>query len=791
MKPKRWQLSTVPNYEIAGLSRTLTSVLQNRGFHGLEDMSGFLAVSLENLESPFLLPDMHKAVLRLEMAIAQKQAIWIYGDYDVDGMTSTAIVYRVLEHLGANVHFYIPKRLEEGYGLNSEAMSFLASEGASVIVTVDCGISAIAEAALCQTLGVDLIITDHHECQDQLPQAYALINPKLPNCHYPYEMLAGAGIALKLAQALLGDQFNGHTGIGPKLLALSAIGTIADVAPLTGENRIIASHGLAALSDSKMAGLEALIKVCKLDGKPITAGHVGFMIGPRLNAVGRLEHAQAGVELLLTDDPVKAFEIASNLDALNQERQETERKILEAALKKIESEAIHMQSGTIIVWGPNWHTGVVGIVASRLVERFYRPVIVLSEVDGLLKGSARSIAGYSIFEALLSQNQWLKKFGGHEQAAGLTLESENLPALIAGISKYNQDHLTPDILIETIKCDARLTSKEIHSQLVQELSQLEPFGMGNPKPVFRLDHLKVEETRRMGKDQSHLKIKLNNHYRLFEALQFKFGDRTTPIKGCRMDVALQLDINTFNGVESVQLLLKDFRSYDPNYQFFQKKLYVRYIQALFAWVVERPLVKMEQNFSEMMPNERRSEDTAFWIDCEETLGIWSFEGLLEVAYACHDMGLDLDDLWGRSVQVCPQEMLFGAICVDLPFDSGQAASVQTVGMRRLDHVASETILGELTFDRSHAAQLFGKIKKERILNLELELLGSQWPVKDLVTLLFFEEAGFVIKQGGDYVLTAGPHQKMAYEESQLYARIELLSQGILGMMQYMKNHREL
>lgn len=791
MKPKRWQLSTASDFDTNGLSRPLTSVLKNRGFHGLEDMNEFLSVDLDNLESPFLLPDMHKAVLRLEEAISENQSIWIYGDYDVDGMTSTAIVYRALKHLGANVRFYIPKRLEEGYGLNSEAMTFLAGQGARVIITVDCGISAVAEAALCQTLGVDLIITDHHECQEQLPEAFALINPKLPDCHYPYEMLAGAGIALKLSQALLGDQFNGEMGIGPKLLALSAIGTIADVAPLTGENRIIASYGLAALSDSKMAGIEALIKVCKLEGKPITAGHVGFMIGPRLNAVGRLEHAQAGVDLLLSEDPVKAFEIASNLDALNQERQETERKILEAALKKIESEAIHMQSGTIIVWGDNWHTGVVGIVASRLVERYYRPVIVLSESEGQFKGSARSIPGYSIFEALLSQKQWLKKFGGHEQAAGLTLDAENLPALIAGIGQYNRDHLSADVLIETIKCDARLSSKEIHSQLVQELGRLEPFGMGNPKPVFRLDHLKVEETRRMGKDQSHLKIKVNDHYRLFEALQFKFGDRTPPMKGRRLDVALQLDTNTFNGVESVQLLLKDFRSYDPNYHYFQKKLYTRYIQALFSWLTARPLGKMTQEFTELMPVERRSEDTAFWIDCEETLAVWSFEGLLEIAYACHDMGLDMDDLWGRSVMVCPQEMLLGTICVDLPFDSAQATSVQNVGMRRLDHLASEAILSELEFDRSHGAQLFGKIKKERVLNLELELLGSQWPVKDLLTLLFFEEAGFVIRQGGDYVLTAGPYKKMTYEESQLYPRVQQLSQAILGMMQYMKNHREL
>lgn len=767
----------------------MTSVLMNRGFHALEDVTQFLDVSLEQLEDPFSLPNMTIAVARIQKALDTGESICIYGDYDVDGMTSVAILYRTFKALGGKVFHYIPGRMEEGYGLNVSAMDAIFELGASLVITVDCGITAVEPALRAKTLGLDLIITDHHECQPELPEAVALINPKLPNCSYPFDMLAGAGIALKLAMALLGDHFY---ALAQPLLALSAIGTIADIAPLVAENRIIAKYGLEALTEiasgDAFPGIQALLEVCQLMDKEIGAGNVGFMIGPRLNAVGRLEHAEAGVELLISEDLEAARQIAARLDALNRERQETERKILEEAITLIERDRIHRSSGTLVVWGKDWHPGVVGIVASRLVERYYRPVIVLSDQGDVYKGSARSVEGYSIFEALLAQKKWLLKFGGHEQAAGLTLEKGALPALLEGLGQYNRVHLTDEQLTQKLRCEASVASREVRLQLLEELSHLEPYGVGNPRPIFKMSHLRVDDARRMGKQQEHIKLTLNDHYKMFEAVYFRYGERPLPEKGQRVDIAVQLDVNTWQGVESVQLLLKDFRSYSPGANGFNQRLHGYYLKALLLRLLAG---SMRFDLSEARkPEARTEEETALWLGCGERLAVWSFEGLLELAYTAHDLGEDVWSVLDR-VDILPVTVAPGAISIDLPLDKSAGEQMAQVGYKRLDHVYSQKVAKRIVFERAHGADLFGRLRRDGKLDLTTLLMSSESPYEDLTAVGFFIEAGFAQLEGDWLTLVSGPHQKMRYEDSRFAAHVASYQESVAQLESYMRSYREL
>lgn len=771
----------------------MTSVLMNRGFHALEAVTSFLSTDLEALVDPFKLPGMAAAISRIQEAILGHQKICIYGDYDVDGMTSVAILFRAFKALGLGVETYIPDRIDEGYGINTGAITHLADQGVALVITVDCGITAVAPARVAKSLGVDLIITDHHECQPDLPEAVALINPKLPGANYPFEMLAGAGIALKLAMALLGEDFY---AVSRELLALSAIGTIADLAPLIDENRIIAKYGLEALTEiahsGDSVGLSALIEVCGLREKEITAGHVGFMMGPRLNAVGRLEHARDGVCLLITEDAQRAQEIAASLDALNKARQEAEKSILEEALQRIESDAIHTSTGMIIVWGPHWHTGVVGIVASRLVERYYRPVIVLSEQEGLYKGSARSVEGYSIFEALMAQSKWLQKFGGHEQAAGLTLKQEDLQGFIEDLKVYNRTHLTEDHLVQKVHLDATLTSQVVRLQLLEELSHLEPYGLGNPKPVFRLSHLRLDDARRMGKQQEHVKLTLNDHYKLFEAVAFKYGNRPLPFKGKRIDLAVQLDFNTWQGVESVQLLLKDYRSYDPRANDFTRLVLGHYLIALLRFLLDGPF-KFDMSMCRK-PEGRSDADLSLWLEVDVPLHVWSYEGLLEVAYYLHDRGHELEAMLNQTLLVLPSKLTslaLGHRSLDVPLSSQVGEGYREVGMRRLDHIYGVEFGKGLAFDRTRGAELFAILKREGHLDLVDHFQTTDTPEIDLVAVGFFIESSFAVLEGNELKFLQGTHKKVKYEESNFATQVVAFKQAIEDLSVYMRGFREL
>lgn len=525
------------------------------------DPEQFLHPSLDQLHNPSLLKDLDKAVQRIQQAIANKEPICIYGDYDVDGITSVSLLIRAFEAIDYPVRYYIPDRHEEGYGLNGSAIEQIAEEGAAVIITVDCGITSVKEAVLARTLGVDLIITDHHECQEEIPSAFAVINPKQEDCSYPFKMLAGVGIAYKLACAILEEQI---LPVREALLELAAFGTIADIAPLNGENRILAKFGLASLSETKITGFKALIECSDLANKKITAGHVGFMLAPKINAAGRIDDPKQGVVLLTTKDEYQAVEIAAVLKETNDRRQQLEKEILEAAISQIENREDFHEQHVTIAYGEGWNSGVIGIVASRLVEKYHKPSLVFSIMNGKAKGSARSVEGFDIFEALRCFGDLYEKFGGHEQAAGLTICEDRFMDWKLVFEAHCQGAVEEYLLIPAVRIDEVLLSKDVSYDFVEELALLEPYGMGNPRPVFKLENVVIQKKVMLGKNKEFTKFEVADGVRTFEAISFdKSGYYPLYKPGDLVDLVCHVDINEFKGTQTIQFQLKDIRGIRP------------------------------------------------------------------------------------------------------------------------------------------------------------------------------------------------------------------------------------
>lgn len=519
----------------------------------------FLHPELKDMYHPYLLKDMEKAVKRIQEGIEKKEKICIYGDYDVDGITSVSLLLKCFKQLKYPVEYYIPDRHDEGYGLNLSAVQSIRDSGVTILITVDCGIASVSEALLAESIGLDMIITDHHECQEEIPKAFAVINPKQKDCFYPYNMLAGVGIAYKLAAALLEDLI---IPVRDELLELAAFGTIADIAPLTDENRIIAKHGLAALSKTKSIGFSALIACSDLKGKEITAGHVGFMLAPKINAAGRIDDPKIAVILLTTEDESEAIEIASVLKDTNDKRQQMEKDIVDEAIRQLESREDYKEQHISIVQGEGWNSGVIGIVASRLVERFHKPAIVFSITDQKAKGSARSIDGFDIFEALCVFAPMFDKFGGHEQAAGLTVPLENFYDFKCKLESYCKEHLPQYLLTPGIKIDANVDVSQVTFELIEELSLLEPFGMGNPRPIFRLEQAEIRKKTQIGKNKEYTKFEIADGVRTFEAISFdKSGYYELYKAGDLVDLVCHIDVNEFRGTQTIQFQLKDIRGF--------------------------------------------------------------------------------------------------------------------------------------------------------------------------------------------------------------------------------------
>ncbi len=545
------------------LSPAVARLLTQRGLADPEAADRFLRPSLDHLHDPFRLTDMVPAVERLLAAVARRERVAIHGDYDVDGVTSTVILRRALELLGGDVTHFIPERLRDGYGLQPAAVERLAAEGVRVIVSVDCGIRSADAARTARALGLDLIITDHHEPDCELPQALAVINPKRADCTYPDKYLAGVGVALKVVQALC--QRTGHDKWVPAFLKLAAIGTVADVVPLVGENRVIAKLGLERLSRGPhTVGLRTLLEVAGLSGKPIDGFGVAFVLAPRINAAGRMSTPDIATRLLLASDEAQAVEVRGLADQLNEEntrRQAHEAEIVTAARRSVDADPAIGAHNILVVAGEGWHRGVIGIVASKLVETFCKPTIVLSIEDGVAHGSCRSIPAFDMLGALESCADLLHKYGGHRQAAGLTLDAARIGELRSRLGAHALHALEPTDLMPRLRIDGRLRLAEIDPQLVDGLDAMAPFGSANPKPVF--DGASVEmigEPRRI--KERHLKLRVRQDGRIFSAMAWRAAERAGFIEANRnaLRLAYSLDRQTWQGQTTIELTVADVRA---------------------------------------------------------------------------------------------------------------------------------------------------------------------------------------------------------------------------------------
>ena len=514
----------------------------------------YLNPSIEKLHDPYLLNDMEILVDRIILAKDRKEKVAIYGDYDVDGITSITLIYSFLRDLGLEMVYYLPDRIEEGYGLNTDALKRLKDDGVSLVITVDCGISAVNEVEYAKNIGLDVCITDHHECSEVLPKAISIVNPKRPDSTYPFNSLAGVGVTFKVLSAIVKRLgLDEHEYL--KYLDIAAVGTIADIVPLVGENRIITANGLEMLAKTKNEGLKALMKVARIE--KVDSDNVSFGIAPRINASGRMADATVAVKMLLAENEMEAYKYAKVLDSQNLARQEVEKGIYNEAILQIEKEGLDKRK-TMVVAGEKWHQGVIGIVASKLTEKYLKPVILLAYDGETAKGSGRIPAGISLYDALSECSELLTTFGGHELAAGLTLETKNIPEFR---EKFEQviTNMKEEDFVRVIDIDTEITKKDVTLNILEDINLLAPFGQKNKKPVFMYKNLKVTSVSTL-KEDKHLKFRLSDGDFYVDAVFFGAGNRRDEVTlGDKIDVAVNIALNEYQGRKSIQFLMSDFK----------------------------------------------------------------------------------------------------------------------------------------------------------------------------------------------------------------------------------------
>lgn len=566
MLQKKWLLKEFDKDCVISISKELhispltAIILYNRGIRDKDAILDFLNGDFSSLHDPYLLRDMDKAVERINIAREKGEKVTIYGDYDVDGITSIAILYKHLTHLGLEVDYYVPDRIQEGYGVNILALDKIKAGGTGLIITVDTGITAVEETEYAKKLGMDLIITDHHECKESIPDAYAAIDPKRKDCTYPFKNLAGVGVAFKLIQAL--DSSSDLKSLMDMYADLICLGTVADISPLIDENRILVKEGLKRFDTTENVGLRALIDVSTNNSKAITTSTIGYIIAPRINASGRLGCASRSVEMFLTDDKEKAYELANDLCKENTIRQQTEQMMFAEALEYIESHPEIKDDNVLVIPHENWHHGIVGIVSSKITEKFYKPSILFAINGDEAKGSGRSVSGYNLFEALENSSELLLKFGGHELAAGLTVKTENIDKFREKINGYISKEMSGDAMNPTVSIDAIIKVAYINLDTVDDINKLQPFGVDNPTPVFGVKNIKIHRISTMSEGK-HLRMTLFKDSKYIDAVGFGMGEYFNHLKeGDFVDVAFGIDINDYKGFQNVQLILKDIKLTD-------------------------------------------------------------------------------------------------------------------------------------------------------------------------------------------------------------------------------------
>jgi single-stranded-DNA-specific exonuclease len=540
-----------------GVSPVVARILVARGLTTFDECKRFFRPDASQFHDPFLFCDMEKACDRIFSAIRDREAIIIYGDYDVDGVTATALLIRLLRQFGAQCDYYLPNRLTEGYGLSAEGVRAVKEKGAGLIITVDCGITACDEVALAGSLGIDVIVTDHHEPKAAVPKAYAVLNPKVASCGYPDGSLAGVGVALKLGQGLI-RRMGGDDDQWSSFLDLAALGTAADIVPLRGENRIIVALGFGMLAHTRNPGLFALLSAQDCAGSNLTTGDVVFRIAPCINASGRLGDSRRGVELLLTDNAATAALIAQELKQVNIERRAIDAKIQEEAFAWVEENCDPDNDYAVVAGSPAWHCGVVGIVASKIVEKYHRPAILFAiGENGIARGSGRSIPGFHLHEALTSCSSLLEGFGGHAAAAGMTLKKDNLDRFRLRFNEVARERLSPDDLVPRITADAEVKMSDLTPKLYSILKQMEPFGPGNMRPILVCRDVRNRYSPKIV-GRNHLKLSVHDGNGVaMDAVAFNFGSRLDELSAAQdFTLAFTLDENEWNGRKNLQLKIR-------------------------------------------------------------------------------------------------------------------------------------------------------------------------------------------------------------------------------------------
>ncbi|WP_127529678.1 single-stranded-DNA-specific exonuclease RecJ [Paenibacillus kobensis] len=735
-------------------------LLVGRGIETTKEASAFMHGDKELLHDPYELAGMEAAVQRIRSALEQGERIRIYGDYDADGVSSTSLMIHLLERLGANFDYYIPHRTREGYGMNKGAVDLAVSAGVGLIVTVDTGISAMEEIEYANSVGIDVIVTDHHEPPEQLPDAYAIVNPKQPGCPYPYKSLAGVGVAFKLATALLGEP--------PVDLAdIAALGTIADVMPLTGENRVIVKLGLQTMGSGSRPGFAALAETAGVDVEKITATNVAFAMAPRINASGRLDHADGAVQLLTTSDRESADLLAARLDALNRERQLIVEEIVEQAKQqwadkcKAAADAGRPVPSVIVVAGEGWNAGVIGIVASKLLDRHYKPAVVLG-IDpetGMCKGSARSIEGFDLHAAMTECEELFDHFGGHQAAAGMSLHRDKLGAFEASLERSATEWLTPDDWIPKTFIDLACELSEVTLATIDQLAQLEPFGAGNPAPRILIAAQPVVDKRTMGKDSRHLRLTVGSGKSRIEAVGFGFGELSERIsQGAEVDLIGELSVNEWNGSRKPQLMLQDMR--------------IEQLQ-LFDWREER---EPHALLRRLLEASNRSGRPVAIVTAAESAG--------ETAAACArmDASADVYALWQYGGELPADHSRYRDLIVygtppsarSLQLAVEQLSGVQSVHllypMRPQSKSATKTGFPERA-DFGAVYQSLRRMGRAQLGGLPERIAeASGWPLETAVMMLdVFEELSFIQKDNGIMTVVDSP-AKTELSASDTYCR---------------------
>ena len=548
------------------ISSAAARMLVVRGIQTADAARAFVRPSLDRLHDPFLMRDMDKAVERLYKAITKNEKILIYGDYDVDGTTAVALMYRFLKTQTDNIDYYIPDRYIEGYGVSTQGIDYAHEQGCNLIITLDCGIKAITKVQYAAEKGIDVIVCDHHTPGDELPNAVAVLNMKRHDCPYPYKELSGCGVGFKLAQA-----YTQHYGLPFEnllpLLQLLAMSIASDIVSITGENRILAYFGIKQLNAQPFTGLSAIMSVAGIEAKKLTINDLVYKIGPRINACGRMKSGRAAVELLLTDNPAFARQQAEEVNHHNEDRRDCDTETTKEALLQLQENPSFADCRSTVVYAPHWHKGVVGIVASRLTETYYRPTIVLtSGEDGIISGSARSVGGFDIYAAIDSCHDLLTNFGGHKYAAGLSMHINDLPAFRKRFEAYVAAHIQPNQLQPTLEIEAEIQLGDITKSFYNVLRHLEPFGPGNPRPLFVSRRLiNHRDTRAVGKEREHLRLDVTDRQNAITGIAFGRADMAEYIQnGNAVDICYELNENTFNHYTTIQMMVQDIQPCSTN-----------------------------------------------------------------------------------------------------------------------------------------------------------------------------------------------------------------------------------